>query len=316
MNLREVISGIYKITNITNGKIYVGQSTDIYRRWNQHKKSCKNPDIYEKLSHCPALICAFRKYGEDAFRYDIVEICDKSELNEREIYWIGFFDSRTTSGKGYNLTDGGETGNFTQRVPIYQYDLDGKYVDCFKSIKEASSIFVSSDDISGNIQNALDNEHRTAYNYQWRRFKTDNIGPFKKELVANKVARYDNNGKLVSVYNSAIEAAKDIGCSESAIRMNCVGKVNITKGYRFLYYDVVPMENIEPFECKPIFKKRERPVKQIKNGIAIATYLSSSEAAYVVNGNKLSPNGATYIYRICKKVPRYKHYKGFDWEFC
>lgn len=44
---REVICGIYKITNLINLKIYIGQSQDIYRRWIQHKKIGKSKKGYK-----------------------------------------------------------------------------------------------------------------------------------------------------------------------------------------------------------------------------------------------------------------------------
>ncbi len=44
---REVICGIYKITNLVNGKIYIGQSLDVYRRFSQHKKIGKSKNGYK-----------------------------------------------------------------------------------------------------------------------------------------------------------------------------------------------------------------------------------------------------------------------------
>lgn len=89
--------GIYKITNLINGKAYIGQSTNIEGRWYNHKYYSK------EHSHYP-LYRAFRKYGIDNFQFDIIELCHASELNEKEIYYIKLYD---TYNNGYNQTLGG-----------------------------------------------------------------------------------------------------------------------------------------------------------------------------------------------------------------
>ena len=98
--------GIYKITNLINQKIYIGQSINIGRRWEQHKYNANNPTSveYDSLLHK-----AFRKYGLDNFSFDIVEICIKQDLDNREIYWIAYYDS-TNLDKGYNISLGGSGG--------------------------------------------------------------------------------------------------------------------------------------------------------------------------------------------------------------
>lgn len=96
--------GIYKITNMINGHSYIGKSIHIEERWRSHKQEAKNPKHpqYNYTIHK-----AFRKYGIDNFSFEIVEECEKDFLNEKEIYWINFFD---TYYNGYNETLGGDGG--------------------------------------------------------------------------------------------------------------------------------------------------------------------------------------------------------------
>ena len=91
-----VIVGIYKITNHVNGKIYIGRSIDIDFRWKQH--------LREKKSR--AIDNAIRKYGKENFTIEVLEECSIAELNEREIYWIAYYD--TYLGDCYNCTPGGD----------------------------------------------------------------------------------------------------------------------------------------------------------------------------------------------------------------
>ena len=89
--------GIYKITNKINKKSYIGQSNDIQRRFGEHKTKGGKSRI--------PLDMAIQKYGMENFDYEILEECSIELLNEREIYWINFYD---TKNQGYNCSDGGE----------------------------------------------------------------------------------------------------------------------------------------------------------------------------------------------------------------
>ena len=95
--------GIYKITNIINGKSYIGQSTNIHRRWQAEIADSSNINSH---SYNYPLMRAFRKYGIDNFRFEIIEECQSEELNPKETYWIDHFD---TFFRGYNQTLGGDT---------------------------------------------------------------------------------------------------------------------------------------------------------------------------------------------------------------
>ena len=89
--------GIYKITKISNGKSYIGQSNDIERRFKEHQQKGVSSRI--------PLDIAIQKYGISAFTYEILEECSLDKLNERETYWINYYD---TINNGYNCSLGGE----------------------------------------------------------------------------------------------------------------------------------------------------------------------------------------------------------------
>ncbi len=93
---------IYKTTNQVNGKIYIGQ--DKYN----------NPNY---LGSGKILHSAFQKYGIENFKKEIIETCESVELlNEREIYWIRFYDS-TDRNIGYNIALGGQGGDTISNHP-------------------------------------------------------------------------------------------------------------------------------------------------------------------------------------------------------
>lgn len=92
--------GIYKITNLINGKNYIGQSTNISRRWKDHRNIANND-----LTNNYPLYRAIRKYGLNNFQFSVLEECSPEELNKKEIYWIDYYNSYKN---GYNQTRGGE----------------------------------------------------------------------------------------------------------------------------------------------------------------------------------------------------------------
>jgi group I intron endonuclease len=81
-----IMIGIYKITN-PNGKIYIGQSVDIEKRWKLHKY------VHESGRCNYHLYNSFRKYGFDAHIFEVVEECMDSELNDRERYYQDKYNS-------------------------------------------------------------------------------------------------------------------------------------------------------------------------------------------------------------------------------
>lgn len=77
------ICGVYKITNIINGKLYVGSSKDIHNRWYQHER-----DLDSNIHGNPYLQNAWNKYGKKNFKFEIIEECDPSVQFEREQFYL------------------------------------------------------------------------------------------------------------------------------------------------------------------------------------------------------------------------------------
>ena len=87
--------GIYKITSPTK-KIYIGQSIDVNDRFTKYKRlNCDNQTI---------LIRSFRKYGVDSHKFEILEECLESELNDKERYYQDVFECVGKNGLNCKLT--------------------------------------------------------------------------------------------------------------------------------------------------------------------------------------------------------------------
>lgn len=203
------MSYIYKITNNINGKNYIGQtSTTIKNRWKQHiqdsKKYCNRP-LYK----------AFLKYGINSFSIEIIEECSEKEVNERERFWINYYNSYHY---GYNATLGGE-GSLK-----YNYkEIANKYLE-LKNQKETAIFFHCDESV---VKNALDALNIT-------RFKINHSEKLKKRvLMLDKETE-----KPLKIFSSLREAAKDITGStdgNSHIGQVCRGKRKSAYGYKWKF---------------------------------------------------------------------------------
>ena len=90
-------SGVYKIENKTNHKVYVGSTVNLYHRMYEHSYTLEN-NIH-KNKHLQA---SWNKYGKDAFEFSVIEECDKDNLLIREQYWLDYYKAYDNQ-YGYNI---------------------------------------------------------------------------------------------------------------------------------------------------------------------------------------------------------------------
>ncbi len=96
--------GIYCIKSLVDGKRYIGQSTNIERRWRDHKYLLDGGRTINK--HFER---AWKKYGRSNFEFSILLECEVEKLDEIEKYYINEYQTMNPN-KGYNLESGGNVG--------------------------------------------------------------------------------------------------------------------------------------------------------------------------------------------------------------
>lgn len=84
------VTGIYKITNIKNGMVYVGRSVDIRNRWTQHIKRAVGTEKETQNLLYPAM----REHKIWNFSFEVLEECDKDSLNEREKFYQDVYKAK------------------------------------------------------------------------------------------------------------------------------------------------------------------------------------------------------------------------------
>jgi group I intron endonuclease len=99
---------IYKATNKVNSKIYIGQTTvSLAKRKSKHLYDASN------MNNNSIFLKAINKYGIDSFEWEKIQDCfSRQELDDKENYYIRFFDSNNIE-KGYNLVTGRGRSGYT-----------------------------------------------------------------------------------------------------------------------------------------------------------------------------------------------------------
>lgn len=99
------ITCIYKIVNKKNGKTYIGQTENVYKRWKEHVNNSNSA-----LRGYTELYLDMNKLGIEMFEFEIIEECKKEELYDLEVKYIKEYNSYTgfENSNGYNLSLGGK----------------------------------------------------------------------------------------------------------------------------------------------------------------------------------------------------------------
>lgn len=111
--------GIYKIQNLCNGKVYIGQTREKFqRRYWLHRWKLRN-GTHDNFH----LQKAWNKYGENNFIFEVVETIPEDFLDEREKYWIKFYRQFNLC---YSIQDGGQPKRLCDYVTPEQRKLVGE----------------------------------------------------------------------------------------------------------------------------------------------------------------------------------------------
>lgn len=134
--------------------------------------------------------------------------------------------------------------NPNRAVEVNQYNLQGKFLMTFESLREAERQTGAS---QSKITEVCQGRRRTAGEYQWRYYEnnTEDIAPIEqRKNIKKRVGQYDLQGNLIAVYESYREAAKAVDGTPSAISRLCAGTVNLHthKGFVWKIVDDIVQE--------------------------------------------------------------------------
>ena len=157
------MTGIYKITNKIDGKIYIGRAKNIKDRWKAHRNNPFNPLSRE---YYKSLYKAIREYGLENFSFEVVEECKEEELNDKEAYYINFYNANDPA-IGYNRTNGydqpqyGLSGEDHPNHKVTEQDV--YYIrDCYNDHRDKDEVYEEYKDIIN-----FTGFHKIWHGYTW-----------------------------------------------------------------------------------------------------------------------------------------------------
>lgn len=212
-------SGIYQI--IVNHNIYIGSSKNIERRYWEHLWKLKykeHPNIH--------LQNLYEKYGEDKFELSILEICNVSDLIEKEQKWIDLLKPNINKAPVAGSTLGLKL-TIEQCKNRSKNNIGRKH--SIESIKKRT------DKIRGR---KYTEQHRINISKS-KLGKKQNSDAVKKRIEKCKksVACYDLNNSLIKIYDCAKTAALENGFHATNITRCCKNKIKTYKNMIWRYYN-------------------------------------------------------------------------------
>ncbi len=250
---------VYKITNLVNNKCYIGSSNNVYQRWNEHKDNSRRPN---SNSYNYPLQQAFRKYGEQNFKFEILKegFNNRYECEEYEHSMIIKYKSNNNL-YGYNQTDCTHNAlsdpilreksiqKRSQKCAKVNYNEE--IIEIYKSYQEASRLNGYSNNAS-KIRLVCKGEQSSFNGMIFRDIDENNqvihqeIKPIKgrKKIIGIKI---DNPNDFI-IFNSISEAAELLPANRKNLS-SCINgnqRYSIVKGYIFRALDknnnIIPNE--------------------------------------------------------------------------
>lgn len=272
-------TGVYKITNTVNGKVYVGSAYVLKKRKSDHFTQLKR-----NIHGNKHLQSAYNKYGVDAFQFEVLEKCSKDDVLEREDYWMGHYDSRNRK-RGYNM-------KMASNKKGYRHTDEAK-----EKIRTSMKTRFFSKEHRGRISESLMGEKHPQYG--------------KPAINRKTVLQYTLSGQYIGEFDSIRDAESQVTTGISAC---CRGVLTFAGDYIWMFDTGSQRENkreikdrVKAYKNRPV--RKERPVAKLDKttGKVLDKYISLKIAANVTGVGKGGIGGCC--------AGRQKSAGGFKWKY-
>jgi group I intron endonuclease len=251
---------IYRITNIENQLIYIGQTTQTNpnARWLGHKRAVRYGN------GCPVLSNAIKHYGIEKFKFEVILTCPNEDLDHHEIEYIKEYN--TLVPNGYNVQEG---GNFGGMFNGHHHTEEAK-----RCLSEKSAAYYSNPDIrkahGEKVKEALKNsekwklalaenraqrkgvpiragsrteEHRKKISEGVKKWyennSTEDIHKKQSKIMTGingkRVNQYTNEGTYINEYPSIAEGARQNGLTRKNVQACVSGRSKTAGGFMWKY---------------------------------------------------------------------------------
>lgn len=262
---------IYKIECLINGRVYIGQTKNKTKRLQEHKRTLEKNE-----HHSISLQRAWNKYGKKNFSFEIIEECDSSNVDERERYWIKFYNSNNPN-YGFNMESGGnkhKSHNIISKLKLRNYALkvhrwQGK----------------NNPNYGGHLWN---DERREKYSKMNEEMWTEEMRKRQSKIMKQvynldnaldavrvKVVKLTLQGEYIDTYNSITEAAQSVGQENNTAHICdcCKGNRRSAYGFIWIYYDDYVKGNYKINPSQLALNKDMKVVKLTLDNQYLGTYI-------------------------------------------
>lgn len=307
------ICGIYKITNTANEKFYLGSSIQANRRWRQHKD-----DLRHGRHHSVILQRAWDKYGEATFSFEILELCERDNLLEREQHYMDalkpHYNVEKKAGKppqhpeisSRTMKAQWAAGQFdNQKKPVDRINPTTGEITEYPSMADAEK-----DGFDQRTISACCLGKKLSYaNYHWQFSDGSSPEPQAKyQKVFHSVVGTNIETNEQIILNS-FDDCNNLGLNYGKIRAVCEGKRGrrTHKGYRWKFVNYSKQE-IAALNSYPTFQQVfAKAIKQLTiDGQLVRLYMSQAET-------KIAGFDQRKVSACC--LGKRKTHRGFKWEF-
>ena len=294
----EITKYIYIIRNFINDKVYIGQAINPEQRFKGHIQD------KDRKQYSSAIDGAIKKYGAENFYYEVIE-GPIANFNEREIYWIKFFNSLTPNG--YNILEGG------QCPPIRKGFSNNKSKFTPEDIEEIRSLLLNPRITLQEIANAFEVSYRTISNLNTgKTYRDDTIDyPIRKFQCSGETSNIVPINTVNAIIEDLIHSNLSIHKIAQKYHVNFSHVDSINKGDRIAYHK----DNIN-YPIRESIRLTQEQVNNIKKDLILGI-LSKNQIAnkynveYAVVSNI---NGGRSYFDENLIYPLKKHEGRYDWD--
>jgi len=228
------MKGIYKITCVSTGIVYIGSSTvDFKRRWAKHRQRLRYN--YHENSY---LQSAWDKYGESNFSFDVVEdltLAHNYFIKERERYWLSYYFSK---GRDFcfNLSDHTDGGNTLKTDEIKKKHHDNLKKSYTKELRQKRREEAISRNLIIKAREKIGTDG-------WRKAHLDGVRKLAKDINWLEKMKAVNKHKQIQVgtdrgeiFESVAEAARETGAMRANIRSCIKGNIKSCMKRKWFYF--------------------------------------------------------------------------------
>ena len=295
--------GIYQITCLVNNKIYDGKAVNIKKRTQGHITDSKNNN---RSQYNMPIHAAFRKYGIENFVIEILEECNKEDLNKLEKHYITLHNSKDRN-IGYNIADGGDGGRLRTKITETQAYLIKELIPFGYSMPEAYSLFKEAYPASDLTERGLRDIY-SGQNYSEINREVFNIS--EKERLINRIKR------ATGIDMSEIVTLISEGVSIIDIYNKYINRIPEKLLLYLIKHKEIPNIKTGLSLCLQKDAKKVKGTNLITEKTVIFNSIKS--AAFIMNINSSSISLCCFGYRSIKSTGRYKRVLsagGYKWEY-